>query len=163
MAVHKYTRTMLMSMLLTSKLQGKLASSYFIWLKPVDRTLWYALNRVGAPTPFTQGAGLFCQWASEQIAWTGKRMIDWTEFVGMLSDPSFEGFQLDFVPEPVERYKKGMKPVYELEHPYVEKAIEGLLEDLIVSDLIFEFSPDLLYIKTQENGEVEMKKLILMG
>lgn len=162
-AVHKYTRTALMSMLLTAKLQGKLSSSYFLWIKPLDRDLWYALNRVGAPTPFTQSAGLFCHWMAEQIAWTGKRLIDWTSFVGMLSDPSFEGFVLDgFEPEQVEKYRKGDKPFYELKHPYVERAIDGLFEDLVVSDLIYQIPPESLYFKTQDaSGVVEMKKVDL--
>lgn len=37
---------------------GVLACSDFIWLKPVDRTLWYALNQVGRRVAWPEASGL---------------------------------------------------------------------------------------------------------
>lgn len=45
---------------------GVLASAEFIWLKPCDRTLWYALNSHGGRVPHIEGAGIFAHWRAEQ-------------------------------------------------------------------------------------------------
>ena len=47
---------------------GVFPPSYFIWLKPRDRTLWYALNCVGRQVAFVEVAGIFGHWKAEQIA-----------------------------------------------------------------------------------------------
>jgi intracellular multiplication protein IcmP len=41
-------------------------SSDFIWLKPVDRGLWYVLNSVGRKTPFAEAAGAFSHYNMER-------------------------------------------------------------------------------------------------
>ncbi|WP_119344391.1 secretion/conjugation apparatus DotM-related subunit [Facilibium subflavum] len=53
---HYYTYTLLCRLLQLARQGGIVASSSFLWLKEVDRTLWYALNNVGRKTYFTEAA-----------------------------------------------------------------------------------------------------------
>lgn len=48
---HAYSTTMLMDMLDDSRRKGMLPPSKFLWLKPADRSLWYALQQMSAPLP----------------------------------------------------------------------------------------------------------------
>lgn len=115
--IHDYTSTLLCSMFEASKLRGKISSSMFLWLKPVDRTLWYALNRVGAPVPYPEAMGIWNHWKAEQAAFTGKKEIDWQEFLE-IDDESGKP-----------RWQK-MSPMFKLKEIWVENAIQGLQEDL---------------------------------
>lgn len=46
---HAYSYTALMDLLSLARNKGVLTTADFLWLKPVNRTLWYALNSLGAP------------------------------------------------------------------------------------------------------------------
>jgi intracellular multiplication protein IcmP len=76
MAKHAYERTMLMSMLEEARggPRGKdyLPPNWFLWLKGVDRPLWYALSDVGRETPHVECAGVFGHWLAEKTR--GKRL-----------------------------------------------------------------------------------------
>lgn len=63
---HAYVLTMMASMLELARIDGVLATAEFIWLKPVDRKLWYMLNNVGRQTAFTEIAGPFAHWLAER-------------------------------------------------------------------------------------------------
>ena len=63
---HAYLGTMLASLLEIARTDGVLATSEFLWLKPVDRRLWYMLNSVGRQTAFIEVAGLFAHWLAEK-------------------------------------------------------------------------------------------------
>jgi len=63
---HAYVLTVLASMLQAARNDGVLASSDFIWLKPIDRELWYMLNTMGRQTPFCEVAGPFAHWKAEK-------------------------------------------------------------------------------------------------
>lgn len=69
-AAHAYERTILMSMLLVARggETGKdyLPPNWFLWLKGMDRPLWYALADVGRKTPHVESAGVFCHWLTER-------------------------------------------------------------------------------------------------
>ena len=54
---HAYLYTVMASMLIHARTDGVLATAEFIWLKPLDRRLWYVLNSVGRQTPFCEVAG----------------------------------------------------------------------------------------------------------
>lgn len=54
---HAYVLTVLGAMLELARTDGVLASSDFIWLKPIDRELWYMLNNIGRQTAFCEVAG----------------------------------------------------------------------------------------------------------
>ncbi|GGG05061.1 MULTISPECIES: secretion/conjugation apparatus DotM-related subunit [Cysteiniphilum] len=62
---HHYTYTMLCSLLSTARKGGIVPTSSFLWLKPVNRTLWYALNNVGRKTLFSEGAAVISHWQFE--------------------------------------------------------------------------------------------------
>lgn len=57
---------------LARKSVGVLPSSYFTWLKPRDRTLWYVLNGAGRQVSWVETAGIYAHWAAEVA---GKRKI----------------------------------------------------------------------------------------
>ncbi|MCB1828139.1 MAG: type IVB secretion system coupling complex protein DotM/IcmP [Coxiellaceae bacterium] len=63
---HAYVLTMMASMLELARTDGVMATSEFLWLKPVDRRLWYVLNSVGRQTPFAEVAGPFAHWLVEK-------------------------------------------------------------------------------------------------
>jgi intracellular multiplication protein IcmP len=70
---HAYVLTMMASLLVAAREDGVQASADFLWLKPVDRRLWYMLNTVGRQTPFVEVAGPFAHWLAEKEL--GKRLI----------------------------------------------------------------------------------------
>lgn len=63
---HAYVLTVMASMLELARVDGVLASADFLWLKLVDRRLWYMLNNVGRQTAFTEIAGPFAHWRTEK-------------------------------------------------------------------------------------------------
>jgi defect-in-organelle-trafficking protein DotC len=78
-ARHEYAHTALMALLNQARLEaGVLAPAQFVWLKLVDRRLWYALHSLGFetdgfgrylhPNPRIEAAGSRDHWAAERIA-----------------------------------------------------------------------------------------------
>lgn len=65
---HAYVLTVMASMLEGAREDGVQASAEFLWLKPMDRRLWYILNTVGRQTPFVEVAGVFAHWVAEKEA-----------------------------------------------------------------------------------------------
>lgn len=63
---HAYERTVLATMLQVARADGVLAASLFVWLRPVDRVLWYVLDGVGRYTFFPECAGVLCHWLFEK-------------------------------------------------------------------------------------------------
>lgn len=63
---HGYVTTILASMLVRAREVGVLASSEFIWLKPIDRRMWYMLNTVGRPTAVAEICGTYAHWLAEK-------------------------------------------------------------------------------------------------
>lgn len=63
---HAYVYTIMASMLELGRLDGVLASADFLWLKPVDRRLWYVLNTVGRQVAPSEVAGVFSHWLAEK-------------------------------------------------------------------------------------------------
>lgn len=63
---HAYVGTLLASLLEMARIDGVLASAEFLWLKPVDRRMWYMLNSVGRQTAVVEVAGLFAHWHAEK-------------------------------------------------------------------------------------------------
>lgn len=64
--LHGYVTTTLSSMLASARSSGVLATSEFLWLKPIDRRLWYVLSSVGRPTPIVEVCGVFAHWLAEK-------------------------------------------------------------------------------------------------
>lgn len=64
--LHGYVTTVMASLLIAAREVGVLAASEFIWLKPLDRRMWYMLNSVGRPTAFSEVSGAFAHWLAEK-------------------------------------------------------------------------------------------------
>lgn len=64
--LHGYITTVMASLLTAAREVGVLATSEFIWLKPLDRRMWYMLNGVGRQTAFAEVAGPFAHWLAEK-------------------------------------------------------------------------------------------------
>lgn len=75
---HAYLLTVMASLLKGARDDGVFSSSEFLWLKTVDRRLWYMLNCVGRQTPFAEVAGAFAHWKAELVMGRGVKvpMID---------------------------------------------------------------------------------------
>ncbi len=63
---HAYIYTVMASMLELARRDGVLPTAEFLWLKPVDRQLFYMLNNVGRQTAFPEIAGAFSHWLAEK-------------------------------------------------------------------------------------------------
>ena len=63
---HAYVTTWMATLLQVARSDGVLASSEFLWLKPVDRRMWFMLNNVGRRTSFVEVAGAYSHWKAEQ-------------------------------------------------------------------------------------------------
>ena len=62
---HAYRSTLLAALLELARSEGVLATAEFLWLKPVDRRLWYVLNSVGRQTAVPEAAAAFAHWQTE--------------------------------------------------------------------------------------------------
>ncbi len=63
---HAYVMTMMAALLSAARQDGVLASADFLWLKPIDRRLWYVLNNVGRQTAFVEVSGVMAHWHVEK-------------------------------------------------------------------------------------------------
>jgi intracellular multiplication protein IcmP len=70
---HAYLLTVMASLLTTAREDGVVASSEFLWLKLIDRRLWYMLNCIGRQTPYAEVAGPFAHWKAERVM--GRRSL----------------------------------------------------------------------------------------
>ena len=66
LAKHAYLLTVLASLLEKSREDGVVPCAEFLWLKPLDRRLWYMLNSIGRQTPFPEVGGPFAHWRAEK-------------------------------------------------------------------------------------------------
>lgn len=63
-----YVYPMIMFMLEFSRGTGVFPPSFFIWIKPRDRVMWYCIDCVGRDTPFVEVAGIWGHWLAEKVA-----------------------------------------------------------------------------------------------
>jgi len=64
---HAYQYTVMAAMLELARGDGVLSSSDFLWLKPIDRPLWFMLNNTGRQVAFTEVAGAFAHFRAEKL------------------------------------------------------------------------------------------------
>jgi intracellular multiplication protein IcmP len=64
--IHAYVYTFMASLIEKARNDGVVPTSEFLWLKPIDRRLWYMLNCVGRQTPFAEIGGAFAHWKAEK-------------------------------------------------------------------------------------------------
>lgn len=65
---HAYVTTVLCATLAKARSYGVLPPNNFLWLRPLNRPLWYALNCTGRKTPFAEVAGVYAHQLAEQVA-----------------------------------------------------------------------------------------------
>lgn len=65
---HAYVVTILMASLEAARQNGVVPPNYFLWLRPRNRSLWYALNTAGRRTPFCEVAGIYGHYLAEKVA-----------------------------------------------------------------------------------------------
>ncbi len=63
---HAYVSTVMAGMLTLARTDGVLASSDFLWVKPIDRRLWYVLNCVGRQVSVPEVAGVYAHYFAER-------------------------------------------------------------------------------------------------
>ena len=63
---HAYQYTLMASLLEAARNDGVFATAEFIWLKPINRPLWYMLNNAGRQTAFPEVSGLYAHWIVEK-------------------------------------------------------------------------------------------------
>lgn len=73
-AIHHWEHTYLFELSFQAKKQGKCVDSEFLWLKPMSRFMFYAMNTVGRLTPHTESAATFAQHAYERRVARRKRL-----------------------------------------------------------------------------------------
>ena len=64
---HAYTLTVLSLLIIAAREDGVLALADFLWLKLVDRRMWFMMNTVGRQTPPAEVAGPFAHWNAERL------------------------------------------------------------------------------------------------
>ena len=63
---HAYIGTIFVEMLTQARSSGIVLNSLYLWVKPIDRTLWYTLNNVGRKAVFTEASGIQAHWLAEK-------------------------------------------------------------------------------------------------
>ncbi|MDF1826790.1 MAG: type IVB secretion system coupling complex protein DotM/IcmP [Legionellaceae bacterium] len=66
-ARHAYVLTVMAALIMAARNDGVVPTSEFLWLKLVDRRLWYMLNSAGRQTPYSEVGGAFAHWRAEQV------------------------------------------------------------------------------------------------
>lgn len=64
--MHGYVTTAMASLLSASREAGVLSTSEFLWLKKIDRRMWYMLNSVGRHTAVSEISGAYSHWLAEK-------------------------------------------------------------------------------------------------
>lgn len=92
---HAYVYTFMASLIEIARTNGVLASAEFLWLKPVDRRLWFVLNSVGRQTAVVEVAGAYSHWKTEKKLGRALRtpMID--EAVNALEECMYDTLRVD--------------------------------------------------------------------
>lgn len=79
-SVHHWEYTYLSELIRQAKRQGKCGHTSVMWLKPMNRVLFYALNQVGRWVPHAESSPVFAQLAAERVAsQNGMVMIKYVE------------------------------------------------------------------------------------
>lgn len=68
---HAYVSTVVSATLMEARQYGVLPPNFFLWLRPLNRPLWYTLNGVGRSTPFSEASGVHAHRLAEEVAGHG--------------------------------------------------------------------------------------------
>ncbi len=90
-AVHHWEYTYLYSLFFMAKRQGKVTHRQWLWLKPLDRVLFYVLNTVLRKVPHTESAAVWCQFDFERkAAKAGRVPVDENGIPAIVTAPAEE-------------------------------------------------------------------------
>lgn len=64
-AQHAFVYTVFAGLLGEARKTGIVANSSYLWVKPMDRSLWYVLNNVGRKAVFIETAAVHAHWLAE--------------------------------------------------------------------------------------------------
>ncbi len=62
---HSYVMTIFSQILTQARTTGIVSASSFLWLKPIDRKLWYVLNNVGRKAVYVETGAVTAHWLAE--------------------------------------------------------------------------------------------------
>ncbi len=65
---HAYVATVICGALKKARKIGVLPPNFFVWLRPLNRPLWYSLNGLGRHTPFSGVSGVHAHRLAEEVA-----------------------------------------------------------------------------------------------
>jgi intracellular multiplication protein IcmP len=65
---HAYVATVMSAAVKLARRIAVLPPNYFIWLRPLNRGLWYSLNCVGRHTPFSEVSGVHAHRLAEEVS-----------------------------------------------------------------------------------------------
>lgn len=63
---HAYVFTVFAMLLQVARADGVLAASLFVWVRPVDRRLWYTIDSVGRYAFTVEASGIMAHWLAEK-------------------------------------------------------------------------------------------------
>lgn len=63
---HHFKYTVFAALLNEARNDGTLSNGLFIWLKPLNRTLWFMMCSVGRKLPIPDAAGIWCHYLNEK-------------------------------------------------------------------------------------------------
>ena len=62
---HSYVMTVFSQLITQARTTGIVSASSFLWLKPIDRKLWYVLNNVGRKAVYVETGAVTAHWLAE--------------------------------------------------------------------------------------------------
>ena len=90
-----------MALLTRARQKGVLASSQFLWLRPLDRPLWYSLNQCGGRAAWAEGFASWAHYAAEEKAGKSQPEPRMAQAVSRLKDNlASQGWLTDTPPPP---------------------------------------------------------------
>lgn len=66
LGAHAFTYTIFIELLSEARKSGIVLNSLSLWLKPIDRKLWYVLNNVGRKAVYTEAGAAQAHWLAEK-------------------------------------------------------------------------------------------------
>lgn len=117
-ARHAYEFTVFISLLQFAREDGVMAAADFLWVKPIDRRLWYVINNVGRQTPNVEVGGIFSHWYYETAL---KRPLNAPRVDGAVIALEIALSELNYVP--TEQEKAAIQERSESNHPKEQEAV----------------------------------------
>ena len=100
-AVHHWEHTALFTLLALAQKKGRFTTAEVLWLRPLNRIMYFALNARGSYTPHTEAASTFAQAGYEAacarlgrlpVLWSDKGQLQHVVYV----DKAIDGLQLEW-------------------------------------------------------------------